>query len=102
MPKTVSGQWAVGLAIALVALTALSLIFAAAIGGDSAVVESSPLLKILAAIISITSTLAGPLSLFAGIYTAIKHKERSIWKPLVKLYVLTLLMFLLGEFLFPH
>lgn len=102
MPKSRSGKWAVGFGIALVALTALSLLFAAAIGGDPAVIANSPLLSILAAALSVMFTLAGPLSFFVGIYTIIKHKEWSIYKPLAVLYVLALLLFMLGEFLFPH
>ena len=102
MPKTRSGKWAVRLGIASVVLTALSLLFATAIGGDSAVIADSLLLTILAGALSVMFSLAGPLSFFVGIYTIIKHKERSVWKPLAVLYVLTLIMFLLGEFLFPH
>ena len=102
MPKTRSGKWAVRLGIALVALTALSLIFAAAIRGDSAVVADSPLLSILAGALSIMFSLAGPLSFLVGIYTIVKYKEWSICKPLAILYALTFIMFLLGEFLFPH
>jgi len=97
-----SGKWAIRFGFALVILTALTLIFAFAIGGDSAVVENSSLLTILSYILSAAFSLAGPLSFFAGIYTIIKHKEWSIWKPLAILYALTLLMFLSGEFLFPH
>jgi hypothetical protein len=102
MPKTRSGKLAVGLGIALVILTALSLIFASAIGGDPVVVAGSLLLSTFANTLSIMFTLAGPLSFFAGIYTAIKYKDWSVFKPLAILYLLTLLMFLLGEFLFPH
>jgi hypothetical protein len=100
--KTRSGKWAVGFGMALVVLTVLSLLFAAAIGGDPAVIAASPLLSVLAPILSIMFTLAGPLSFIFGIYTIIKHKEWSVCKPLAVLYILTLLLFLLGEFLFPH
>jgi len=102
MPKTRSGKWAVGIGIALVVLMLFELIFAAVVGGDSAVIDSNSLLTILANILSIMVTLAGPLSLFVGMYTIIKHKEWSIYKPLAILYILTFLLFLLGEFLFPH
>lgn len=102
IPKTLSGKWAVGFAVALVILTALSLIFAATIGGDPAIIERSPLLTALANVLSIMFSLAGPLSFFVGLYTIIRYKEWSIWKPLVLLYVLTFLLFMLGEFLFPH
>lgn len=102
LSETKSGKWAIRLGIAFVILTALSLIFAAAIGGDPAVVASSPVLSILANILSIMFTLAGPLSFFVGIFTVIKHKEWPVFKSLAILYALVLLMFMLGEFLFPH
>lgn len=102
IPNSRSGKWAVGFGIALVILTVLSLIFAIAIRGNSAVIEGNRLLSILAGALSVMFTLAGPLSFFAGIYTIIKHKEWSVWKPLAVLYVLSLLLFLFGEFLFPH
>jgi len=101
-PKSLSARWAVGFGIALVMLTALPVIFAFAIGGDPAVIENNSLLKVLAAALSIMFTLAGPLSFFTGIYSIIKHKEYSVVKPLVVLYILTLLLFMLGEFSFPH
>lgn len=102
MPKTFSGKWAVGFAIALVVLTVLSLLFAVAIGGDPAVIADNVLLSILANVLSVMFTLAGPLSFFLGIYTVIKYREWSVWKLLAVLYVITFLMFMLGEFLFPH
>ncbi|MFH1823026.1 MAG: hypothetical protein ABH830_04995 [Patescibacteria group bacterium] len=102
IPKSRSGKWAVGLGIALVVLTAISVLFATAIGGDPAIIAASPLLSILANLLSIMFSLSGPLSFFVGIYTIIKHKEWSIWKPLTVLYILTLVMFLLGEFLFSR
>lgn len=102
MQKSRSGKWAVRFGIALVIATALSFIFAAAIGGEAAVVENSSLLSILAAALSIIFTLSGPLSFIFGIYTVIKHREWSVCKPLVVLYGLALVLFLLGEFMFPH
>lgn len=102
MPQSRSGKWSVGFGIALVILMALSLIFAVAIGGDPAVIAVSPLLSILNVALNLTLNLAGLLSLIVGIYTIIKHKEWSVWKPLAALYGLAVLMFLLGEFLFPH
>ena len=48
IPKTRLGKWAVGLGIIIVVLMVLELFFAIAIGGDSAVIDDSPLLKILA------------------------------------------------------
>ncbi len=102
MPQSRSGKWSVEFGIALVILMALSLIFAIAIGGDPAVIVANPLLSILNVALSLALNLAGLLSFIVGIYTIAKHKEWSIWKPLTVLYGLAVLMFLLGEFLFPH
>ena len=102
MPQSRSGKWSVRFSIALVISVVLSLIFAVAIGGDSTVIADSPLLSMLNVALNLTLNLAGLLSLIVGIYTIIKHKEWSVWKPLAVLYGLTVLMFLLGEFLFPH
>ncbi len=98
MPKTRAGKWSVGLGIAFVVLMALSLLVAAAIGGDPTVTVGNPLFPIL----SVTLSLAGLLSFFVGIFTIIKHKEWSVCKYLAVLYGLAALMFVLGEFLFPH
>lgn len=102
MPQSSSGKWAVVFGITLVVSMALSLIFAFAIGGDPEVIAGSQLLLILAGALNIVLNLSGLLSIIVGVYTIIKHKERSIWKPLAVLYILNLLLFLLGEFLFPH
>ena len=102
MPQSRSGKWSVGFGIVLVISMVLSLIFAVVIGGDPAVIATSLLLSILNVALNLTLNLAGLLSLIIGIYTIIKHKEWSVWKPLVTLYGLAVLMFLLGEFLFPH
>jgi hypothetical protein len=101
-PQTCPGRWSVGIGIALVVLTALSVIFAIAIGGDAAVIASNPALSMLTNVISFMFTLAGPLSFIGGIIAIVKYKDRSVWKPLAMTYSLTLLLFLLGEFLFPH
>ena len=102
MPKTRLGKWSVGIGIAFVVLTALSLLFAAAIGGNPTVIADNPLLSKLSITLSITFTLAGPLSFLVGIFTIVKHKEWLVGKYLAVLYVLAALMFVLGEFLFPH
>jgi len=102
MPKSLLGKCAVGLGLVLVATMVLELLFAAAIGGDPAVIDANPLLSILAAILSVTFTLSAPLSFLVGMITIIKNKEWSICKPLGVFYALTFLMFLIGEFAFPH
>lgn len=73
-----------------------------AVGGQGAVIDKSPYLTMLAAALSIVFTLSGPLSLVFGVIASIKDKEWSVWLPLIMLYGITLLLFLLGEFLYPH
>ena len=94
------------LGVAFVALMALSLLVAVAIGGDAAavadVVAASPSLSILNVTLNLALNLAGLLSLLLGIFTIIKYKEWSVCKYLAVLYGLAILMFVLGEFLFPH
>ncbi len=105
-PNTKTGKWSVGFGIAFVALMALSLLVAVTIGRDAAVVAAviaaSPLLSILNVTFNLALNLAGLLSLLLGIFTIIKYKEWSVCKYLAVLYGLALLMFVLGEFLFPH
>ena len=98
MPKTRAGKWSVGLGIAFVVLMALSLLVAAAIGGEPTAIVGNPLVPIL----NVTLNLAGLLSFFVGIFTIIKHKEWSVCVYLAVLYGLAALMLVLGEFLFPH
>jgi len=102
MPQSRSGKWSLGFGIALVISMAFSLIFAVVIGGNPAVIEGNSFFSILNVALNLTLNLAGLLSVIVGIYTIIKHKERSVWKPLAVLYFLALLLFMLGEFLFPH
>ena len=106
MPKTRLGKWSVGFGIASVVSLALSLLAAVAIGGDAVVVATviaaHPLLSILNYTLSFTFSLASLLSFFIGILTIVKHKEWSVCKYLAVLYGLAALMFVLGEFFFPH
>jgi len=106
MPNTKAGKWSVGLGIAFVALIALSILVAATIGGDAAtiaaVIAASSLLLILNVALNLALNLAGLLSLLLGIFTIIKYKEWSVCKYLAVLYGLAVLLFVLGEFLFPH
>jgi len=74
MPKTRLSKWAAGMGVALAALTAISLLFAFAIGGDPAIIDASPLLSMLAATISIMFSLAGLLSFFLELLPSPKTK----------------------------
>ena len=102
MPKSKVGKWSLGLGLAFVVLMALSLLIAFNIGGDPTVIEGNTLFSILVLILNATLNLSGLLSLVLGIFTIIKYKEWSICVSLAVLYVLATLMFVLGEFLFPH
>ncbi len=102
MPKTRLGKWAVGLGIASVVLTALSVFFAFAIGGNHDVIAGNLLLTILSAALSIMFSLSIPASCLVGIFAVVKHKDWSACVSLAVLYVLTFILFLLGELLFPH
>jgi len=97
-----AGKWAIGFGFALVVSMVLSVVFALLIGGDSKVVENNIFLSTVAAILSIIFTLSAPLSFFVGVYAIIRHKEWAIIKPLAIFYLATLIMFLIGEFTFPH
>ena len=98
MPNTKAGKWSVLLGIVFVVLMAISLLVAIAIKGDPAAIAGNPLIPIL----NISLNLASLLSLIFGIFAIVKYKEWSVCKSLAILYGFALLMFLLGEFLFPH
>lgn len=80
----------------------IEVVFATVIGGDPAIVERSLILTILAGILSVIFSLSGPLSFIIVVFALAKYKDWPALKSLAILYGLTLLMFLLGEFLFPH
>ncbi|MFH0874091.1 MAG: hypothetical protein V1846_04625 [Candidatus Komeilibacteria bacterium] len=101
-PQSRSGQWAIWFALALAATLIFEFIFALAIRGNLQVIEANFGLEVLANILSIIFTLSGPLSLIFGIYTVIKHKDWSVAKILALIYLITIVVFLLGEFSFPH
>jgi hypothetical protein len=86
----------------LVALMVLELVFAFVVGGDVTVIDNNPILTILAGALSIAVTIVGPLSFFIGIIAFIKQKEWLVFRSLAVLYVVVVLLFLLGEFRFPH
>ena len=102
MPKTRLGKWSVGFGIALVVLTALSLLGAVAVKVNPTVIVGNPLFSILSTTLSVMFSLVGLLSFLVAIFAIIKHKEWSVCVSLAVLYGLAALMFVLGEFLFPH
>jgi len=106
MPKTRPGKWAIWLGIVFVALMVFLLLTAITIGGSAinvaAVIAENPLLSILNITLNLSLNLTGLSSLLLGILAVIKYRDWSVLKSLAVLYVLALLMFVLGEFLFPY
>lgn len=91
LPKSLLGRWSVGLAAANILLNVLFLVLVAR-GG----LGPGP----VAPIANATTGISGIAALVTGLISMIKSKERSI---LVYLGMgLLVLLFLLGEFLFPH
>lgn len=86
------------LSIVFAVLMVVSLGVAFAIGGDSARIEGNPLIPIL----NLSLNLAALLSLVLGVFTIIKYREWGVAIYLAIAYGVAVVMFLLGEFLFPH
>ena len=90
-PKSLLGRWSVGLAAAFILLLVLSGVLTG-LGG----VGPGP----VGPIVGVAFGISGIAALVTGLISMIKSKERSI---LVYLGMgLLVLVFLLGEFLFPH
>ena len=98
LPRSTSGKWAVGLGIVFEVAMVISLLIAFAIGGDPNAVAGNPFIAVL----NLTLNLAALLSLVLGVFTMIKHKEWAVAVYLAIAYGIGVIMFLLGEFLFPH
>jgi len=101
-PQSKIGIWSVRVGIVLILSMVLSVIFTFAIGGDSAVIEGSIILTILSGILSVLFTLSGPVSFILGLIALFKFKDWAVVRSLAVLYILTLLLFMLGEFSFSH
>lgn len=98
MPNTKAGKWSVGFGVVFDVLMAVSLLVAIAVKGDPVAIAGNPLIPIL----NISLNLAGLLSLIFGIFAVVKYKEWPVCRYLAGLYGIAFLMFMLGEFLFPH
>lgn len=98
MPKTRTGKCSVGFIIAFFVLLALLQILVASGQRGGNTFFSNPLL----AVTGITAGTSGVLSFFIGIFSIIKHKERSVWVYLTTLVGLFILIFVLGEILATH
>jgi len=98
LPRTVLGRWSVGLAAAFFFFTAVFLIIAAAgaRGGDSFFSNMALAMPMLLAAI------CGASAFVTGIIAIIRSKERAIFVLLASVVGFNVLLFALGEILFPH
>lgn len=99
MPKTRLGKWSVGLVVVFFVLLGIGQIIVRFQGSrEDQTFLSNPLLSIP----MLGSGAAAILAFFTGIVAIIKNKERSILVFLSTLLGLLVLIFVLGEILFPH
>ena len=98
MPKTILGKWSIDLAVASIVLF-ISIQFLVVSGlRDSYTFISGLLLTIPVPLAGIS----GVSAFFTGIIGTIKSKERSVLVFLSTMIGFFVLIFLLGEILFPH
>jgi hypothetical protein len=98
MPKTVLGKWSVGLIIVFIVLLALFelLVASGQRGGETFFSNLILTIPMLIAAISGISAFA------TGLIGVIMSRERSIAVYLATLIGLLVLLFVLGEIIFPH
>lgn len=97
-PRTLLGRWAVGLIIAFFFFLALFLIIAAAgeRGGNTLFSNMALALPML------SSALCGVAAFITGLLAIIVTKERTIFVMVATVLGFNVLVFGLGEILFPH
>ncbi len=100
LPKTSLGRWSVGLATAFILLRVLFQTFFAG-GGRNPVPNPSPPSPVIP-IAVVAGYVSGIAAFVTGLISIIKSKERSILVFLLVSVGFFVLIFLLGEFLFPH
>ena len=98
LPKTVLGKWSVGLAISFIVFFVLLIILSAAgqKGGDTFFSNLSLSIPGLLAIVS------GVAAFFTGVISVIFMKERAVLTFLAIAIGLLLIVFIIGDFLFPE
>lgn len=98
MPRTVLGKWSVGFIVAFFAFLASLLLFAASgeTGGNT--FFDNPRLG-FSGIFAAMSALA---AFFTGIFSIIRSRERSVLVFVATAIGFLVLLFLVGEFSFPH
>jgi len=106
MPKTKLGKLAVWLGIIFDLLLFVSLLIVLIIGGGvaniEAVITKNFTLSIFIFMLNLVLNLSGFLSFILGVLAVIKYKEWSTAKILAIIYGIGIILFLLGEFMFPH
>lgn len=102
-PKTNLGKWSVGLIIAFFLLFILAQIIAA-VGRSQGAFDSDSfnIYQILIPITIIPAGICGIAAFITSIIGVAKSKENSLLVFLATATGLCILLFLLGEFLFPH
>lgn len=100
LPKSLLGWLSVGLAAAFFLLFILHQTFAASVQRNPVPIPGSPSLVILITLVADYILAIG--SLVTGLISVIRSKERSILVLSVVIASFIVLLFLLGEFLFPH
>lgn len=98
MPKTIFGKWSVGLIIAFLLLFGLFQLLVASGQRGGATFFANLIL----AIPGVLMGASGITAFFTGVIGIMKHKERSILVFIATAIGLFILVFILGEFLFPH
>jgi amino acid permease len=98
MPKTFLGKWAIRLIVAFFILFAVFqiLVGIGQRGGDKFFDN------MLLAIPGLLMAFSGIGSFFTGIVSIVKNKERSVLVFIATLVGLLILLFVLGEVVFPH
>ena len=105
MAKTTLGKWSIGLILAMPILFAMGMSFTNSLyksvpAGNTILADiiSRPAL----AIIMLTGFAAGISAFITGIMAIFKQKERAILVYLSSLVGAALILYIIGEFLYPH
>jgi cytochrome bd-type quinol oxidase subunit 2 len=100
LPQTILGKWSIGLIIACLLVFILAqILVSTGTGHRGGGTFSSNLIHMIPMILA---AICGTAAFFTGIIGIIKSKERSITVFLATLLGLFVLIFWLGEIIFPH
>jgi hypothetical protein len=99
LPATTLGKWAIRLTILLVLFFLLAtaiVVLGHQTGGETVTANNNIAIPMLLAMVS------GVSAFFTGVLAILKNKERSVLVFISTIIGLSVLIFLLGEFLVPH